>query len=96
MSKRKIKRSLDPLSNFGGYEVKENYNLLKESKVNWGKSDFVEMNELCRKTNKVMSYNKETNEYRLSIRIDEDITINTSDSTEIGKSIKKRKHIKRY
>lgn len=74
MSKRQV-QYLDPTdeNNFGGYETDDGYRIIKKSKVNWPKSEFVELNELCIRLNMRMAMMHD--KYYLVISNDEDVAL---------------------
>ena len=56
MSKRKAAKAKESANNFGDYAVNGEGHMQKVTKVNWGKSDFVNFNELCIKLGLQMEF----------------------------------------
>ena len=93
MTKRKVPISTDPEEeNFCGYKTKENGQLYKESKVNWSKSTFVELNELCNRLKVRMYYDDNSDLYSVSIPAtpEGDIYFRYTDAKHLFTALKKQ------
>ena len=73
MSKRKAVPTMTSENNFAGY-VTEGNKIIKHSKVNWSKSDWVNLFELCQRENIKLLYSSHEDMYLYVLNVDEDIS----------------------
>ena len=73
MSKRKAVPTTSSEDSFAGYVTAGN-KIVKNSKVNWSKSNWVNLFELCHRENVHLIYNSSDNLYRYVLNVDEDIS----------------------
>ena len=93
MAKRKVPVTTDTEEeSFCGYKTKANGQLYKESKVNWSKSIYVELNELCTRLKTKMTYDSDTDLFNVSIPVSEenDIFSRYSDPKILFSELKKQ------
>jgi hypothetical protein len=90
MTKRKVPSAPPGQNNFGGYSVGEEQRILKGSKVDWPRSTFVELNELCRRLGLTMSYSEHDDLYGIAVPASDDgvVTFNYTDSSQLYSAIK--------
>ena len=67
MQKRKVSAARPGEDNFGGYKVNNAYRLDKNSKTNWPRSAFVELNELCVKMNIRLHFDQDSDLYSIAL-----------------------------
>ena len=79
MTKRKCELA-DPNteSNYAGYKLNEDNKLIKGSRVDWRKSQWIHLHELCKKLNVQLHFRG--NEYVMRVKTDDDIEMTFSDS----------------
>ena len=78
LSKRKINQTQERSGSFAGYELDDNGNLKKHSKVNWTKSVWCHLHAMCRREN--ISVQREGNMFFYSISLDENLTVKVENS----------------
>ena len=78
LSKRKINQTQERSGSFAGYELDDNGNLKKHSKVNWTKSVWCHLHAMCRREN--ISVQSEGNMFFYSISLDENLTVKVKNS----------------
>jgi len=72
LQKRKIPLADDENNNFGGYKTNDAYRLEKKSKVNWPRSAFIELNELCIRLKMKLEFDLQSNMYDIALTASED------------------------
>ena len=89
--KRKVSATDLDNDNFGGYSVNQHQRLNKGSRVDWPRSTFVELNEICRRLDLSLDYDEVTDLYATLISASEDNIINfrLNDSRQLYSAIKK-------
>ena len=87
MSKRKVPVANDDDPNFGGYTVGSDGRIVKQSKVNWARSDFVELNELCMRLNIQLELRNDT--FHIVIDDGEGVSISFSDYRAVYAELKR-------
>ena len=77
MQKRKVTLyDTEDEDEFGKYKVDEDYRILKQSKINWTRSTFVELNELCRRLGVRLNFEEHTDRYSVAVPASEDGVVN--------------------
>ena len=89
-SKRKAVLDNSSDDNFAGYVINEK-KLVKQSKVNWPKSNWIHILEMCQRENISLSYSETSETYKLNIYVDEDTSFSFTNNKifqKVYKSIK--------
>ena len=91
MQKRKVLQADPDEDNFGGYRVTGGMRIQKESKVNWPRSTFVELNELCMRLSLQLVYSEEEGMYSVAIPASEDniVSMRYTDHQQLYSAIKR-------
>jgi hypothetical protein len=74
-------------NNFAGYATDDGYRLIKTSKVNWRKSPWIHLNELCAKLGVRLRCNAD-HQFVLSYIVDEDVLLSFTDPASFYTSFK--------
>ena len=75
---------------FGKYKVDEDYRISKRSRVNWAKSTFAELNELCKRLNVRLGYDVASDSYTVAVPSDDGVVfLNYTDHQQLYSAIKR-------
>ena len=91
MEKRKVSlfdETSDTLLQFAGYQTDENGLLVKHTKAVWGRSDYIDLNNLCCRLGVELIRKEDT--YYVRFPVDEDITIDLCEDRAIYSQIKNK------
>lgn len=92
MSKRKAQEAEPDADSFGGYKVDDEMRLQKQSKVNWPRSVFVELNELCIRLNMRLEFDEHADSYMVLLPASDDgiIQFRFTNPQQLYSAIKKK------
>ena len=83
LDKRKCQRASTATENcFASYQTDNNYRLIKTGKVNWRRSQWVHLNELCGRL-KVHLRGNEEEDFVMTAEVDENIQVNITDAQSL-------------
>ena len=86
MSKRKVEMAAEDQPNFGGFCIRSDGRIQKQSAVNWARSDFVELNELCMRLNLQLEFRSDL--FHIVIESDE-VLLSYSDYRAVYTELKR-------
>jgi len=92
MEKRKVPlASRDDENTFAGFRTSTKGKIEKNSRVNWAKSDWIHLNEICTREKVLLKKELGDEEFSLNIKMDEHVSIRTTDSSSAYTILKRKK-----
>jgi hypothetical protein len=96
MQKRKVPEALVADGNvFAGFQRSVEGNLMKNSKVNWPRSEWVHLNELCVRENVVLEKRVMDDCYALTFDVDDDVHVSTT-TAKTAYTLCKQSHLAKF
>jgi len=95
MEKRKVPLASQDENTFAGFRTSTRGKMEKNSRVNWARSDWIHLHEICTREKVLLKKDLGDDEFSLNIEMNGDVSIRTTNSSNAYAMLKQRKLSKR-